>query len=140
MRGFLLDTCVISESTRSQASGEVLAWLDSTSPESLYLSVVTLGEIEQGISKLGNTPKARKLEHWLDETVARLFELRTLAVDAGIARRWGRMLGAAERKGRTLPLIDAMLAATAQEHDLVLVTRNTKDFANVGIELFNPWQ
>ncbi|MFZ2237461.1 MAG: type II toxin-antitoxin system VapC family toxin [Dokdonella sp.] len=140
MRGYLLDTCVISESTRAEASDSVLAWLDATAPESLYMSVVTLGEIEQGIGKLGNNQKARTLEHWLHETVTSLFESRTLDVDANIAHRWGRMLGTAKRKGRSLPLIDTLLAATAQEHELVLVTRNTRDFSNLDIELFNPWQ
>lgn len=140
MRGYLLDTCVISESTHTKASGAVLAWLDHTAPESQYLSVISLGEIEQGISNLGNTQKARKLERWLHETVVTLFESRTLGVDSSIARRWGQMLGAARRKGRPLPLVDALLAATAQEHSLILVTRNTRDFADLDVELFNPWQ
>ena len=140
MRGFLLDTCVISESTRVKASGDVLAWLDATTPESLYLSVVTLGEIEQGISQFGSSRKSRDLSRWLHDTVVPLFESRTLDVDTRIAARWGRMLGAAKRQGRTLPLIDALLAATAQEHQLILVTRNTKDFSDIDVELFNPWQ
>lgn len=140
MRGYLLDTCVISESTRVKASVEVLSWLDATAPESLYLSVVTLGEIEQGISQLRSNRKSRELSRWLHDTVAPLFQSRTLDIDARIAGRWGRILGVAKRKGRTLPLIDSLLAATAQEHELVLVTRNTKDFSDIDIQLFNPWQ
>ncbi|MEO6076586.1 MAG: type II toxin-antitoxin system VapC family toxin [Dokdonella sp.] len=140
MRGYLLDTCVISESTRVKGSVDVLSWLDARAPESLYLSVVTLGEIEQGISQLGSNRKSRELLRWLHDIVVPLFESRTLDIDARIAGRWGRALGAAKRKGRALPLIDTLLAVTAQEHDLVLVTRNTKDFSDIDVELFNPWQ
>lgn len=140
MRGFLLDTCVISESTRSKASDNVLAWLDATSAEQLYISVITIAEIEQGIAHLGVGARARKLDTWLRATLVPLFESRTLDMDLAVVRRWGRLQGEALRSGRPLAVIDSMLAATALEHDLSIVTRNTKDFAPLNIPLINPWQ
>ncbi|MEO7062372.1 MAG: type II toxin-antitoxin system VapC family toxin [Dokdonella sp.] len=140
MRGFLLDTCVISEPTRPKASDKVLAWLNARPAESLYISVITIAEIEQGIAHIGAGPRARKLEAWLRDSLAPLFESRTLEVDLAIAHRWGRLQGDALRSGRALAVIDSMLAATAMEHDLTVVTRNTKDFAPLDIPLINPWQ
>lgn len=140
MRGYLLDTCVISEPTRPKASDKVLAWLNAQPSESQYVSVITIAEIEQGITHIGSGPRARKLEAWLRDTLVPLFESRTLDVDLSIARRWGRLQGAALRGGRPLAVVDSMLAATAMEHDLTIVTRNTKDFAQLDIPLINPWQ
>jgi predicted nucleic acid-binding protein len=140
MRGFLLDTCVISESTRAKASDKVLAWLDDQPMESLYISVVTIAEIEQGIAHVGAGARAGKLEKWLSDTVIPLFDSRTFDVDCAIARRWGRLQGAALRAGRPLALVDSLLAATALEHDLSIVTRNVKDFADLDVPLVNPWQ
>jgi predicted nucleic acid-binding protein len=140
MRGFLLDTCVISESTRAKASAKVLAWLDAKPADSLYISVLTLGEIEQGIAHLGAAAQTRKLEAWLRDTLIPMFDSRTFNVDLSIARRWGQLQGAALRAGRPLALVDSLLAATAIEHDLSIVTRNTKDFAELGVTIINPWQ
>lgn len=140
MRGYLLDTCVISEPTRPKASDKVLAWLNARPSESQYVSVITIAEIEEGIAHIGSGPRAKKLEAWLRDTLVPLFESRTLDVDLSIARRWGRLQGDALRSGRPLAVVDSMLAATALEHDLTIVTRNTKAFAQLDIPLINPWQ
>ncbi len=140
MRGFLLDTCVISDATQVRPSARVTAWLDSKSAESLFLSVISIGEIEQGIAHLGVGARARKLAAWLSDAILPRFESRILGVDQAVALRWGRMRGVAMRAGRPLMLVDSLIAATALEHELTVVTRNTKDFAALEIPLVNPWQ
>jgi toxin FitB len=140
MRGFLLDTCVISESTRPRAAAKVMRWLDARAPESLFLSVVSVTELEQGIARLDGSPQARKLDSWLTQSVLPQFETRVLDVDIPVARRWGRLLGGGKRRGEPPPVVDALLAATAIEHALTFVTRNVADFERFDLHLFNPWQ
>ena len=140
MRGFLLDTCVISESTRPRAAAKVIRWLDARAPESLFLSVVSVAELEQGIARVETAAHARKLETWLSESVLPQFESRVLDVDLSIARRWGRLLGSGKRRGQPPPVVDALLAATALEHELTLVTRNVAHFERFDLHVFDPWQ
>ena len=140
MRGFLLDTCVVSETTRARASAKVLAWLGARGIDRLFISVVTVAELEQGIAHLGAGARARKVETWLAESVLPQFESRILDVDMRVARRWGRLLGSAKRTGTPVPAVDAIVAATALEHDLALVTRNVADFRAYDLQIVNPWQ
>jgi predicted nucleic acid-binding protein len=140
MRGFLLDTCVVSETTRARASTKVIRWLDARGIDNLFISVVTVAELEQGIAQLGDGVRARKVDTWLAESVLPQFESRLLDIDIRVARRWGRLLGTAKRTGKPVPAIDAMIAATAQEHDLTLVTRNVADFHTFDLRIVNPWQ
>ncbi|MBI2813668.1 MAG: type II toxin-antitoxin system VapC family toxin [Opitutae bacterium] len=137
---WLLDTCVICEPTQARPSPRVLNWLREQPEETLHLSVLTLGEIRRGCSRLPAGPKRRALEHWLDRDLAERFAGRILPLDTPAADLWGRMLAGAEAKGRALPTLDSLLAATALAHGLSLVTRNVADFATTGAELFNPWE
>jgi predicted nucleic acid-binding protein len=98
--------------------------------------VLTLGEIRKGIEGVENTPRKQSLLDWLDVELPHYFVGRLLGIDAHTADRWGRLMASA---GRPLPAIDGLLAATALQHDLTLVTRNTKDFAGLAIPLINPW-
>jgi hypothetical protein len=104
--------------------------------QALYLSVLTLGEIRKGIERLQGDARQAALLDWLEVELPRFFWGRVLAVDAHTADRWGRLQGSA---GRPLPAIDSLLAATALQHDLTLVTRNTTDFDGMGVRLVNPW-
>jgi predicted nucleic acid-binding protein len=140
MRGFLLDTCVISEPTRPRASAKVMRWLDARAPETLFLSVVSIAELEQGIARLDGGAQARKLGSWLTESVLPQFESRVLDVDTSTARRWGRLLGTGKRSGKPAPVVDALLAATALEHELAFVTRNVADFDRFDLHIVDPWQ
>lgn len=140
MSGYLLDTCVISEATRPRASAKVGHWIRATSPEHLFLSVANLAEIEQGITTLDDTGKAKKLKAWLRDEVLPEFDGRIIGVDPAVAVRWGRLLGEGRRNSKPRPLMDALLAATALEHELVLVTRNVPDFSPFGLDILNPWQ
>lgn len=137
---WLLDTCVICEPTRSRPSARVLAWLREQPEESLYLSVLTLGEIRHGCARLRAGPKRKALERWLEHDLVERFTGRILSVDGSAADQWGRLLARAEAKGRSLPTLDSLLAATALAHGLAVATRNTDDFADTGAEVVNPWE
>ena len=136
---WLLDTCVVCEPAQKQPSPRVLAWLDAQAEETLHLSVLTLGEIRKGVARLPAGAKRRRLEQWLEHDLPNRFAGRILPVDAEAADLWGRLQAQAESRGRSLPTLDSLLAATALAHGLKLVTRNTADFAPSGVEFFDPW-
>jgi len=133
---YLLDTNVLSEIRRKAPHPGVEAWVADRKPESLYLSTLTLGEIRRGIEGLPASTRRLGLSDWLENDLTRFFAGRLLAIDAAVADRWGRLLADA---GRPMPVIDSLLAATALQHDLVLVTRNLRDFGFAGLRTFDPW-
>jgi predicted nucleic acid-binding protein len=100
---------------------------------------MTIGEIRKGIDELAIGQKRSDLQDWLDIDVRAWFAGRILPVTEDIAERWGRMAAAAKKKGVTLAVVDGIIAATALERDLTLVTRNTKHFDALGVALVNPW-
>jgi len=136
---YLFDTCIISEVIRPRPSPTVLAWLERITNDRIYLSVLTLGELQKGILKVTDARKARRLQTWFDTEVRERFQGRLLPIDADVAQEWGRLCAEAERSGHPRPVTDALLAATAIVHHLTLVTRNTDDFAFTRVSLFNPW-
>lgn len=107
--------------------------------ENLFLSVMTIGEISKGISLLPVSHKRAALENWLNIDLRLWFAGRILPVTEVIAARWGNLAAAAKKQGITLAVVDGVIAATAVEHNLTLVTRNTKDYAGLGISLLSPW-
>lgn len=133
---YLIDTNVLSELRRKQPDPKVVAWLQVRPPPSMFLSVLTLGEIRKGIERIEDATRRQTLLDWLEIELPHYFVGRLLGIDAQTADRWGRLMVSA---GRPLPAIDGLLAATALQHDLTLVTRNTKDFTGLGLELINPW-
>jgi predicted nucleic acid-binding protein len=137
--GFLLDTNVISELVKSKPEPNVIRWIDGTDESLLCLSVLSLGEIRKGIASLPNASRRVSLEAWLDHDLVLRFAGRILDIDQPVANRWGRMAAKALAAKSPLPVIDGLLAATAMEHNLTLVTRNTKDVAVADIAVFNPW-
>ena len=137
---FLLDTCVISELVRPRPDGGVIAWLEAAEEDSLYLSVLTLGELEKGIARARDASRRARLATWVRKDLAKRFEGRVLAVDAAVAERWGTLSGSAENKGSPLPVIDSLLAATCLEHKLTMVTRNVTDLERCGANCLNPWK
>lgn len=140
MSGFLLDTNVVSESVKPNPNFNVGLWMKSIHENLLYLSVITLGEIRRGIELQSSPTRRARLQAWLDSDVRAMFRGRTLEVNADIAERWGVITAKARAAGKTLSLGDALLAATAREHNLTLVTRNTKDMAITGVPILNPWE
>lgn len=136
---YLLDTCVISELVKPKPEPTVLKWIAAQSEEHLYLSVLTFGEIEKGIAKLNDPKRALKLQGWTED-LRRRFDGRWLEVTWEVARKWGQIQGANEKRGRQAPVIDGLLAATALTFDCCFVTRNVDDFATSGVTVFNPWK
>ena len=139
MSGFLLDTNVVSELVKPGPELRVRAWISATDEGLLYLSVLTLGEIRKGITALRDPGRRVALEAWLDGDLAVRFARRILPVDQAVADRWGRMAAEAKVAGLPLPVLDGLLAATAMQHDLTLVTCNTKDVLRTRVPVFNPW-
>lgn len=136
---FLLDTSVISELVKPAPDNNVLEWLKRTDEALLYLSVLTIGEIEKGIAKLPASSRREKLETWVRRDLADRFRERLLAIDGTVAATWGRLAGEAEVRGEPLPVIDGLIAATCLAHDLTVATRNIDDFERCGARCFNPW-
>ena len=134
---YLIDTNVLSELRKRQPDANVVAWLEERPRQSLHLSVLSLGEIRKGIESVADAAFRQTLTDWLETDLPTYFVGRLLGIDAPVADRWGRVQATA---GRTLPVIDGLLAATALQHDLTLVTRNVKDFAGLGVPLIDPWQ
>jgi predicted nucleic acid-binding protein len=138
--GFLLDTNVISELVKPRPEANVTAWLECTDESLLYLSVLTIGEIRRGIAVLPQSRQRAVLEAWVEKDLRARFEDRILAIDHEVADRWGLLTAAARKSGIVLPVIDGLLAATALEHNLTLVTKDTGQIPSMGVAVFNPWQ
>ena len=138
MTGFLVDTNIPSGLTRDQPDARVTVFIRKAGQGSLFLSVMTIGEIRKGIDLLPVSQKRSDLQDWLDIEVRAWFADRILPDTENIAERWGRMAATAKKKGVTLAVVDGVIAATALEHGLTLVTRNTKDFNALGVALVNP--
>lgn len=137
---YLLDTNVLSESVSARPDEKVIAWLKATPLADTYISAITIGEIKRGIEKLPDThPRKSQLNEWLENEVLRRFSGRIVPIDAALMLQWGKLIASLERQGRTLPLMDSLLAAQAIYHQLTLVTRNVKDFSDTGVALIDPW-
>jgi predicted nucleic acid-binding protein len=137
---WLLDTCVLSEYIRKAPAPTVIQWLDEQDETSLFLSVISLGEIEKGILKLraNDSRRSQKLTGWLGKIEQR-FADRILPLDAAALHAWAQLAARAELAGQRLPVMDGLLMATAQCHGLTVVTRNTADF-RLYPQVFDPWQ
>jgi predicted nucleic acid-binding protein len=139
MNGFLVDTNVISEILRTAPEAHVAAWSQRTAKQMLFLSVVSMGELRKGVTILPASARRTQLEKSIEAQVPLWFQGRILSVTQVIAERWGELDGIRQLAGRPLNAPDGMIAATALEHGLIVVTRNVKDFAGLGVALINPW-
>lgn len=136
---WLLDTCAISEYAKRAPNRNVIAWLDAQDELSLFISVITLGEIEKGILKLRATDahRSQRLTAWLG-LVEQRFAGRILPLDSASLHVWAQLSANAELAGKPLPVMDGLIMATAQCHGLTVVTRNVQDFAHYP-QVLNPW-
>jgi tRNA(fMet)-specific endonuclease VapC len=136
---YLLDTNVISELIAKQPEIRVIQWMQSTDEDLLYLSVITIGEIKKGIEKLPAAPRKEVLATWLQNDLPERFQHRLVPLDIDILLKWGELTARLETAGNPLPAIDSLMAASALQRELILVTRNTRDFVATGVPTLNPW-
>lgn len=139
MSGFLLDTNIPSELIRSRPDRNVQGWVSRQDEDELFLSAITVGELRRGFILLPAGARRAQLENWLENVLVPRFQDRILPVTYSIAGRWGVLDGECQLKGTPLNMADGLIAATALEHGLTVVTRNVKDFASLGVMLLNPW-
>jgi predicted nucleic acid-binding protein len=137
---YLLDTNVISEATKKYPDARLQDWLVAQPNESLFLSVITIGEIRHGLLLLDDGKKRRALLRWLGGKIKSLFAGRILPVDIAVMERWAQLQAASGKTGRRLPVMDSLIAATALTHNLTLATRNIADFKAARVALLDPWQ
>ncbi len=139
-RGFLLDTDIASEEVRIRPETRLGQWLFAQPEDQLFLSAITIGELRKGITLLPEGKHRTTLERWLEDDLKPRFFDRVLPVTQAIADQWGALDGKRQLSGRPINMPDGLIAATALGHDLTLVTRNTRDFASLQLNLLNPWE
>jgi predicted nucleic acid-binding protein len=133
---YLVDANVLSEPTKQSADNKVVDWL-TTNETRLVVDPIIIGELRIGILALQRGRKRERLEQWLEAVVE---TIECLPWDATISRRWAALVVDLKRKGETVPLLDGMIAATALQHDLIVATRNTRDFQKTGVKTLNPFE
>ena len=134
----LLDTCVVSELSRPRPNPGVVAWMSEVDVASLYLSAITIAEIRRGSLRLPAGKRRTILADW-SERLRRSFAGRVLPIDESVALRWAEIAARAEQSGRPGSFADGLIAATALDRGLMLVTRNVPDFEPFSVSLLNPW-
>jgi toxin FitB len=132
---FLLDTMVVSERTKTRPDPSVRAWIAALAPETQFVSALTMGEISFGVHRLPSGSQKQRLQTWFD-ALGPFFAGRILPVDAAAAERWARQRIAL---GRSVSVVDALIAATAHVRGLTVATRNERDFVDLGVRVVNPW-
>lgn len=136
---YLLDTCVVSELSKKKPLKNLITWIKLRDETDLYLSVLTFGELQKGIAKLGESKKKYSLIEWVETDLLKRFDNRILAITDSVARKWGDIQGKAEQEGKKMLVVDSLIAATALIHNLQVVTRNTVYMEFSGVKLINPW-
>jgi predicted nucleic acid-binding protein len=136
---YLLDTCLISELIKPSPDKNVTHWIKSEYSESLFISVITVGEIRKGLSIIPSSGKKEKLSNWLN-TLLEEYSERILTIDLTVAENWGEILGKAQKSGKIMPSIDSLIAAIAYTNNMTLVTRNENDFQGANVPILNPWK
>jgi toxin FitB len=136
---YLLDTCIVSELIAKQPNQTVLTWLNAQPESDMFVSVITIGEITKGIRKLPDSRRKSTLESWLQQDLRLRFSGRILSVELDTMLLWGDLIAKLELQGRSLPLMDSLIASIAIQHSLTLVTRNEKDFSGTDTTILNPF-
>ena len=136
---YLLDTNVVSETERKRPDSHVLKWLDRVDSGNVYLSALTIGEIKKGVAKLASGKRKAHIQNWLED-VRQHFAGRILPMTENTFSVWGQMYGSLEKRGIVRPILDSLFEASALEHDLILVTRNVRNFQHSSVTILNPWE
>lgn len=137
---YLLDTNVISELISKRPDKKVVEWLDRLEPNTIYLSVITIGEIRKGIEKLPLSKRRDRVKEWLEGDLLLRFQGRILEITTEVMLIWGELTGRLEKEGRPITAIDSLVAAIALHGNYRLVTRNEHDFQHTGVMMINPWK
>ncbi len=137
---YILDTNVILELVAARPNPKVVDWIQSVESNQVFLSVSAIGELKKGIEKNPDSDRTVKLDKWLHEDLLVRFENQILKIDQETMLIWGRLVAHLDVIGRPISAIDSLLAATAQQWQCTLVTRNTSHFAANGIAILNPWE
>ncbi len=135
---YLLDTCVISELVKPKPNEKVIDWISNTPNKRLFLSVVTIGEIRKGLTKLPASKKKDNLTNWLNSLLED-YKSRIYPIDLLVAENWGIIQGIAEKNGTPIASVDSLIAAVAYTYSLIIVTRNESDFEASNVTILNPW-
>ena len=136
---YLLDTCLISELARPEPNKQVVEWVLNENETKFYVSVLTFGELHKGIEKLPKSKKKEELRIWVENELTNRFQNRIIGIDMRVSTTWGKILCITEKKGKPMPAIDSLIAATGIAYDLTIVTRNLADMEQSGVKLLNPW-
>ncbi|MEQ1889491.1 MAG: type II toxin-antitoxin system VapC family toxin [Alphaproteobacteria bacterium] len=137
---FLLDTNMVSEWVRPRPDPGVVDWLESADEDRIFISVITLAELRHGIEQLKDGARRKRLDEWLRNELTQRFSGRVLSIDDAVADAWGRLMSRSAKAGRPIQPMDGFIAAIAEVHALVLVTRNVADFNTVLKTIVNPWK
>ena len=137
---FLLDTNIVSETVKVKPEPRVLEWLERQSPSALFLASQTIGELVRGAFKVKEKARRERFIKWIEDDLSQQFENRILAFDHAAARIWGQLMGDGDLKGQTPSAADTQIAAVAIDRELILVTRNVKDFERFDLDVLNPWE
>jgi predicted nucleic acid-binding protein len=135
---YLLDTNALSEFLKRTPNRNVIDWFARTDESDQFISVFSIGEIQKGISKLAASRRRNELQAWFDQLIIR-YQTRILPFGLETAKIWGKLLIDAERRGQLIPIVDSQIAATAIEHDLTIITRNTSDFSAAKASVLDIW-
>ncbi len=135
----LLDTNVVSEVMKVAPSANVLKWLNDQSSSAVYVSTVTVGEIEYGLRILPDGRRRLQMKEKFEQFIALAFAQRVLGYDEAAARLYGEIMGVRKELGRPMSVPDGQIAAVARSHGLSIATRNTRDFEECGVDLLNPF-
>jgi tRNA(fMet)-specific endonuclease VapC len=137
---YILDTNAISELIAPQPNQGIIEWIDNQDPAHIFLTVMTIGEIQKGIGKLADSPRKKALTAWLHDDLLVRFDSQIINIDTSVMLTWGELVGKLEQKGLSMSAIDSLIAAIALQGNFALVTRNASDFQHAGVTIISPWQ
>jgi len=137
---YLLDTCVLSEFTRRKPEQKVVHWVDSIDEDKLFLSVITIGEIQHGIVRLPESHRKTDLLVWLNNELIKRFDQRIIQLDTQMMLLWGNLTAQMESTGQPMAVMDSLIIATALQNNLIVATRNVSDFRPCGVQVIDPWE
>jgi len=137
---YLLDTCVLSEFTRRQPDQRVVDWLNSVDEAKLFISVITVGEIQRRIERLPDSHRKTELLVWMNNGLLKRFSDRIIVIDAPTMFIWGSLTARLETAGQPMGVMDSLIVASALHNNLIVATRNATDFLPGGAQIVNPWE